>query len=277
MDIIQQTWDHIVKIRKEKPLIAMLTNIVSVNFSTNILLSIGASPIVTIDEKEIEDIMEQSAGLVLNMGTLDTTWEEYAKKALIKATEHNIPSIFDPVGVGFTKLRNTTALSILKEKNITALRGNASEIASLAEMYFTNTSVQSTIPQKGVDSQLIPQDIFAMTKKLASALNNTIMVSGPQDIITNGKHSIEITGGNSLMPSVTGMGCALTATISAMLAVERDPFTATAAGTLLFAACGAKAGTQNNKPGTFPITFLDTIHTCTKEDLTQFASIASLQ
>lgn len=276
MNIIKDTWHSILQVRKEKPLIALLTNIVSVNLSANVLLAMGASPIVTVDEKEIDDILEQSASLVLNMGTLSKEWEHHAKEAILKAKHYNIPTIFDPVGVGFTQLRNKTALSIIKEKNITVLRGNASEIASLSEIYFSNNSVKPTTPQKGVDSQILPKDIFESTKKLALDLNTTIMVSGLQDIITDGKNSIEITGGNSLMPSITGTGCALTAAISAMLAVEKNPFIATVAGTMLFAVCGTKAGTQNPYAGTFPTLFLDAIQTCSEDDLIQFASTSIL-
>ena len=47
------------------------------------------------------------------------------------ATARQIPVVLDPVGAGATEYRTTTARSILELVEVTVLRGNAGEIATL--------------------------------------------------------------------------------------------------------------------------------------------------
>ena len=49
-----------------------------------------------------------------------------------KANEKNVPVVLDAVGVGATSYRNEVSRELLKEIQIDVLKGNASEIASIA-------------------------------------------------------------------------------------------------------------------------------------------------
>ena len=49
------------------------------------------------------------------------------------ANGRGIPVILDPVGSGATAYRTRTALRILREADVAVIRGNASEVLSLAD------------------------------------------------------------------------------------------------------------------------------------------------
>ena len=58
-------------VRKVNPLVHSITNYVTVNDCANILLAIGASPIMADDINECADITKLSKALVINIGTLN--------------------------------------------------------------------------------------------------------------------------------------------------------------------------------------------------------------
>ena len=59
------------QIRAASPLIHCITNYVTVNDVANVLLAIGARPIMADDPEEVEEITALCAGLCLNIGTLN--------------------------------------------------------------------------------------------------------------------------------------------------------------------------------------------------------------
>ena len=65
--------DFLKNIRENSPLIHHITNYVTVNDCANVTLAIGASPIMTANDDEFEDIANISSALVLNIGTMDKT------------------------------------------------------------------------------------------------------------------------------------------------------------------------------------------------------------
>src|ERR1035437_6701123 len=130
-------------IRKQSPLVHNITNYVVMNNTANALLAIGASQVMAHAVEEVKDMIAIASVLVINMGTLSKKWVEAMLLAGKAAHEKGIPVVFDPVGVGATPYRNQVAASIVNICKPSVIRGNASEIMSLAK---ENTST------KGVDS-----------------------------------------------------------------------------------------------------------------------------
>ena len=118
-------------VRQTKPLVHNITNYVTVNDVANILLAIGASPIMADAKEEAADIASISKALVLNIGTLNERTVESMILAGKAANERNIPVIFDPVGAGASKFRNEVTNQILESVKISILRGNLSEIYAI--------------------------------------------------------------------------------------------------------------------------------------------------
>ena len=124
--------ENLRKLRENKPLVHNITNFVVMNFTANILLAAGASPVMAHAENEVEEMVSFARALVLNIGTLTDDWVAAMIKAGKKATSLGVPIILDPVGAGATTLRTKAAQRILAETRVSVVRGNASEILALA-------------------------------------------------------------------------------------------------------------------------------------------------
>src|SRR2546426_7143260 len=118
-------------IRETKPLVHQITNYVVMNETANATLALGALPVMAHAGEEVEEMVGLASALVLNIGTLSEHWVEAQLLAGGAANARGIPVVLDPVGVGATEYRTTTARRILDLVEVTVLRGNAGEIATL--------------------------------------------------------------------------------------------------------------------------------------------------
>jgi len=239
----------LIKLRQTKPLILCLTNNVTMDFMANCLLALGAAPIMSNDQREFDELVQLSASININIGTLDKQFISNAKILAKLAQKYCKPIAFDPVGAGASLLRTKTAHELMPFANI--IRGNASEILALAEM------AEKTF---GVEAAHAVNDAKNSALTLAAKYKCTIAVSGPEDFITNGQQQETLSYGSPIMSKITGMGCALTAIIAAFIAVEQDFFEATKLAIGYFGLCGNLAEHKTNKPGSFRVTFIDALN-----------------
>src|SRR5665648_57516 len=159
MEIIPYTSAALARIRQRAPLIHNITNFVVMNSSANILLAIGASPVMAHCLTEMEEMTSLASALVLNIGTIQEDWLASMILAGKTANTLGIPVILDPVGAGATRFRTETVRKIMENCSITVLRGNCSEILSLAV---------SDIRTKGVDSTLsLSDEMMEVAKQMA--------------------------------------------------------------------------------------------------------------
>lgn len=244
-------------IRARKPLIHNITNFVVMNSTANVLLALGASPVMAHAMGEVEEMVAYAGALVLNIGTLEKPWIEAMILAARKATTLNTPIVLDPVGAGATRLRTETCGHILAEAKVSVVRGNASEILALGAGLGGGKGVDST---RGVD------EAVEAARELARRLSAVIAITGPVDLVTDGERILRLAGGHPLMAMVTGTGCAATAVIGAFLAVEPDPFLATACGLSFFKSCGERAAVGASGPGTFAVQLVDALYTISPEE-----------
>ena len=251
-------------IRERKPLIHNITNFVVMNYTANALLALGASPVMAHAENEVEEMVAHAGALVLNIGTLSEAWIASMIRAGAEATRRKIPVILDPVGSGATSYRTKTAKTIIEKIRVSVVRGNASEIISLQE--------KGTLT-KGVDAVHSVKEAAKTAGDLAEALDTTVAITGPTDLVTDGNRTLQIFNGHPLMSFVTGTGCTATAIIGAFLAVDEDPVTATACALAYFGLAGEMAGKESKGPGSFMIDLLNALYTIAPEDLQKGAKI----
>ncbi|MDK9717281.1 MAG: hydroxyethylthiazole kinase [Trichlorobacter sp.] len=263
--IQQQAAHNLAKLRETRPLIHNITNFVVMNFTANILLAAGASPVMAHAENEVEEMVGFARALVLNIGTLTDDWVDAMVKAGKKATSLGVPIILDPVGAGATALRTNAAKRILAETRVSVVRGNASEILALAGAQ-ANT--------KGVDAADSVDQATEQAIRLARELGVPVAITGPQDLITNGKRVIRVNNGHPLMSCITGTGCGATAIIGAFSGVDPDPVSAAATALAYYGLAGERAAVDANGPGSFMIRFLDALHNLTPEELERDARIS---
>ena len=228
------------------------------NYTANALLAMGASPVMAHASNEVEEMVSFAGALVLNIGTLADDWIASMITAGKKASELKTPIILDPVGSGATSFRTNAAKRIIRETRVSVIRGNASEILSLR---------QDNSKTKGVDSIHSVEAATASAKILADELESVLAVTGPTDLITDGKQTIRVLNGHPLMRYVTGTGCTATVTIGAFLAVDEDPVSATATALAFFGLAGEVAAKNASAPGSFMIAMLDALYIITPEEL----------
>ena len=120
-------------VRAGAPLVHNITNYVTVNDCANILLACGGSPIMSDDEREVEEITSICSGLNINIGTLNGRTIPSMFLAGKRANALGHPVLLDPVGAGASALRTETAAKLIEEVRFTVIRGNISEIKALAQ------------------------------------------------------------------------------------------------------------------------------------------------
>ena len=98
-------------------------------------------------------------------------------------------------------------------------------------------------------------------------------MTGTVDRITDGVQRLDIENGHPLMARVTAMGCAASALSAAFLAVETDPYLATAAALLCFGVAGGIAGERASGPGSFATAIIDTLYALDGHALEQKARV----
>lgn len=258
-----QAAENLAKIREQKPLIHNITNFVVMNYTANVLLATGASPVMAHAEQEVEEMVSFAGALVLNIGTLTDPWVEAMVKAGKKANALGIPIVLDPVGSGATSYRTRSTRKLIEELDIAIIRGNASEILSLS------THQAATTATKGVDSVHAVNQIAGTTVELARLLHTTLAVTGPIDLITDGTEVLEVANGHQLMPYVTGTGCSASAVIGAFAAVDPDTVQAAATALAFFGLAGERGGKSAQGPGSFMTQMTDALYLLSPEQLQQ--------
>ncbi len=236
-------------LREKRPLVHNITNFVVMNWTANVLLALGASPVMAHAPEEVEDFAAMAQALVINIGTLDAAFIGAMEMAVKRARKKSVPWILDPVGAGATRYRTETARNLVVRKP-TIIRGNAGEIMALAG------KVKGA--SKGVDSLAASDAALDAAKRLSEKSGAIVVVTGATDYVVSPDRIETVEGGHAMSQQVTGTGCAVTAVIAAFMGVE-PAFDAAVHGLTIMKRAAAKAATDASGPGTFATRLLDAI------------------
>lgn len=207
-------------VREKGPLIHNISNYVTVNDCANILLACGASPIMADDEEEVAEITGICSGLNINIGTLNKRTINSMLIAGKKANKLGHPLVLDPVGAGASRLRTQTALKLLEELKFSVIRGNISEIKTLALGSGTTKGVDADLADKVTEENL--DEAVAFVKAFAGKTGAVVAVTGAIDIVADDKKAYCIRNGHPMMSSITGTGCQLSAMTAAFITANPD-------------------------------------------------------
>jgi hydroxyethylthiazole kinase len=243
-------FDILKKVREQKPLIHHLTNWVTIYDCANIVKVLGGSPVMAHAPEEVEEMTAISSCVVLNIGTLTSELVESMKMSARAANKKGIPVVLDVCGAGATKFRDQKCLELLETTKIDIIKGNQSEIARIAGQ---NTRT------KGVDSGQVAMDMPALAKNLALQRKCSVVVTGPGDIVTDGKITYVVENGIPLMADIVGTGCMSTSVVGAFAAVKKDLALASAAGLCVFEIACELAEKESSGPGGFKEKIFDMV------------------
>ncbi|MEE2034207.1 hydroxyethylthiazole kinase [Rhodococcus chondri] len=254
-------------LRAQTPLVQSLTNIVSANFLTNVLLAAGASNAHIDNVHEAGGFARLAGGVLINLGTPDDGTAAAFTAAAEAAHDAGIPWVLDPVGVGGLPWRTGLAADLLKYRP-TAIRGNASEIIALAGRGGDTRGVDSADEAAAA----IPSALALLTHA------DAVSASGPVDYLVGrdgngGVAGLRIAGGSAMLPRVTSTGCSLGGLVAAYLAVAPTPLIGLAAAHTHVAVASEIAEENSSGPGSFAVAYLDALFTVDTDTLRSRARI----
>jgi hydroxyethylthiazole kinase len=238
-------------LREQKPLVHQITNYVVMNETANATLALGALPVMAHAREEVEEMVGLAGALVLNIGTLSPHWIEAMIVAGKAASAAGIPVVLDPVGAGATRYRTDTAKRLLSEVDVTVLRGNQGEVATLV-------GVDAEV--RGVESIAAGDDAAGIARAAAKNLGLVASVTGPVDHVSDGATVLAVANGHPLLATVTGTGCMSSAVTGCFLAAKRGkPLEAAAEALAAFGVAGEDAAQDAKGPGTFHVNLYDAL------------------
>jgi hydroxyethylthiazole kinase len=255
-------------IREGKPLVHQITNYVVMNETANATLALGALPVMAHAGEEVEEMTRIASALVLNIGTLSEHWVEAMLLAGGAANARPIPVVLDPVGVGATTYRTTTARRILDLVDVAVLRGNAGEVATL---------VGAQAEVRGVESISTGLEPAELAREAAKRLGVVASVTGPVDHVSDGDRVLAVSNGDALLATVTGTGCMSSAMTGCFLAAKPgDPLEAAAEALAAFGVAAEDAAAGAAGPGTFHARLYDALYLLDPATLDDRARIEEL-
>ncbi|MBO0525833.1 hydroxyethylthiazole kinase [Clostridium botulinum] len=202
-------------VKSKKPLIHYITNPISINDCANMILAVGAKPIMAEHPLEVSEITAVSKSLGVNLGNIT---DNKMKSMLISgktAYENKISQVIDLVGVGCSKLRLDYARKFISECHPNVIKGNMSEIKAI---YGIKSSA------KGIDvgaCDIITEQNFdeniKIIKRLSMETGSVVAATGVVDIISNGTYTYIISNGCEMLSMITGTGCMLTGIIASYI------------------------------------------------------------
>lgn len=256
-------------LRKKAPTIHSITNYVTVNDCANILLACGAAPIMADDPEEVAEITALCAGLNLNIGTLNARTIPAMQLAGRQAMALGRPIVLDPVGAGASRLRTQTAQELLSALRISVLRGNISEIKSLALGAGSTKGVEAD-RLDAVTAENLPASLDFI-QSFARQMGAVVAVTGAIDIVADGTRAFCIFNGHPMLGKITGAGCMLSAMTAAYVAANPEkPLEAVAAAVCAMGLCGELAQARLDSregSGSFRTYLLDAVYHLQAADL----------
>ena len=230
------------QIKEEKPLIHCITNPISIHDCANVILAVGARPIMAEHPAEVGNITASSGALMLNLGNI---------------TDARIRSM---------KCSMRTAVE---------LKGNMSELLAVSGLPSHAIGIDA-----GAQDTLTPENIDAVSDVLKAFSRNNqavVLATGKQDFVTDGEQVVLIENGTAALSGITGTGCMVGALTAAFLSgctemggwsdgdrkLNWSPgnyLEAAVLGTALMGIAGEEAEKISRGPGSFQVNLMDEIY-----------------
>ena len=233
-------------VKKNVPLVHNITNYVTVNDVANVILACGGSPIMSDDEGDVADITSICGGLNINIGTLNKNTIPSMYLAGKRANELGHVVLLDPVGAGASKLRTDTAVGLMNEVKFDVIRGNISEIKTLAYGSGSTKGVDADVADAVTEDTL--DNAVSFVKKLSAETKTIIAVTGAIDLVSDSEKCYVIRNGRPEMGKITGTGCQLSGMMTAYVTANPDNKLEAAAAAVMVMGLAGEIGYSHLKP-----------------------------
>lgn len=234
-------------VRKSTPLVHNITNYVTVNDVANVLLACGGSPIMSDEPDDVADITSICGGLNINIGTLNKRSIEAMFVAGAKANELGHVVLLDPVGAGASALRTNTAVEIMDKIKLDVIRGNISEIKTLALGSGTTKGVDADAADTVTEDNL--DQMVAFAKSFAEKTGAVVAITGAIDLVADAEKCYVIRNGRPEMSRITGTGCQLSGIATAYAVANPDNKTEAVAAAVCLMGLAGEIGVAGMQEG----------------------------
>lgn len=265
----EELQQHIIEaareVRATNPMAGSITNTVTINFVANAQIAVGGSAAMVYLPDEGEFLTQAGNATYINVGTLLPIYEETLPRTAKALHDAGKRWVLDPVALGIGKMR-TKLLAHFKDYKPTIIRGNASEVIALANLWgVAGDGGASQV--RGVDSTQAVDEARAAAVALARYTQGAVAVSGEVDLVTDGETVAYSKGGSHFMTKITGSGCSLGGVCAVYATTAPTPFAAAMAGVQVYNLAGARAEALTDAPASFQVAFLDQLYKATPEDI----------
>ena len=286
-------------IKEEKPLIHCITNPISIHDCANVVLAVGARPIMAEHPAEVADITASAGALMLNLGNITDARIESMKRSMRTAMEKKIPVLLDLVGVACSDLRLDLARELLSIGHPAVLKGNMSELLAVSGLPSHAIGIDA-----GAQDALTEENIDGVSEVLKAFSRNNqaiVLATGKQDFVTDGERVVLVQNGSVALSGITGTGCMVGALTAAFLPGCEDNIAkemtdnietgvwsggemglngrsgnylaAAVLGTALMGIAGEEAEKISRGPGSFQVNLLDEIYELSDRQLLDLLKI----
>lgn len=283
-ELLSQLEPILTYIQQEAPLIHCITNPISINDCANILLAIGARPIMAEHPDEVAEITAIAKGLALNLGNITDARMASMKISAGTAKDKGIPFVLDLVGLSCSRLRQKYAKELLQIAVPDIIKGNISELRTLLGLP-TTPGMGVEAGQKEMVTQENALEYAKLFQKQAREYHTLLLATGPIDLVVSSEEAYIIANGSNALASITGTGCMNNVLAGACLAgvhgISSQATNNTLAAILSCLLLGI-AGENiqdiylNQGPGSFHYSLMDSISKLTPQTIAQQCNIAKL-
>ena len=244
-------------VRKSVPLVHNITNYVTVNDVANVLLACGGSPIMSDEPEDVKEITSICQGLNINIGTLNKRTIEGMLAAGARANELGHVTLLD------------TAVELMEKVRFDVIRGNISEVKTLAQGSGTTKGVDADVADVVTEENL--EEGIAFAKAFAKKAGCIVAITGAIDLVSDGASCYIIRNGRPEMGKITGTGCQLSGMMTAFLAANPEQKLEAAAAAVCTMGLAGEIGWGYMQKGdgnaTYRNRIIDAIYNMDKETL----------
>lgn len=231
----------IAAIRRRRPLVHMITNLVSMAACAQAVKALGAATIFAHADEEATEVAGAADAVVLNVGTSVPGMDKTVLRVAEICAERDIPVVLDPLGSGVSRFRSTLTKALLDSPAVRVVSGNAAELAVLC-------GIPSAM--RGADSVSADAPPEVISRTLAESAGVVAAVSGKVDYVSDGTRLVAVSNGHPVMGQVVGTGSARSAVLGAFVAVAGDDvLDATVSGICAYNIAGEVAAAAGRGPG----------------------------
>lgn len=205
-ELLSQLEPILTYIQREAPLIHCITNPISINDCANILLAIGARPIMAEHPDEVAEITAIAKGLALNLGNITDARMASMKISAGTAKDKGIPFVLDLVGLSCSRLRQKYAKELLQIAVPDIIKGNISELRTLLGLP-TTPGMGVEAGQKEMVTRENALEYAKIFQKQAREYHTILLATGPIDLVVSSEEAYIIANGSNALASITGTGC----------------------------------------------------------------------